>query len=93
VPYGHTPTLEGEWISGTRCLDPGAAFGGRPSALRYPECIAVRCSVAMTRHRRRSDGQAIPWLAQAHRFLSGLDDSGLDDAVQRARLGVAPDAG
>jgi protein phosphatase len=37
VPYDHTPTLEGEWINGTRCRDTGAAFGGKPSALRYPE--------------------------------------------------------
>lgn len=37
VLYGHTPMQEAEWINGTMCLDTGAVFGGRLSALRYPE--------------------------------------------------------
>jgi protein phosphatase len=37
VLYGHTPTLEAEWVNGTMCLDTGCAFGGKLSALRYPE--------------------------------------------------------
>jgi polynucleotide kinase-phosphatase len=37
VLYGHTPTVEPEWVNGTMCLDTGCAFGGRLTALRYPE--------------------------------------------------------
>jgi polynucleotide kinase-phosphatase len=37
VLYGHVPTLEAEWVNGTMCLDTGCVFGGKLSALRYPE--------------------------------------------------------
>ena len=37
VLYGHTPVLDLEWVNNTLCLDTGAVFGGRLSALRYPE--------------------------------------------------------
>ncbi len=37
VIYGHTPTLEPEWINNTMCLDTGCVFGGKLTALRYPE--------------------------------------------------------
>jgi protein phosphatase len=37
VVYGHTPVPEAEWINGTICLDTGCVFGGKLTALRYPE--------------------------------------------------------
>ncbi|MDT4917798.1 MAG: hypothetical protein QOH89_2498, partial [Pseudonocardiales bacterium] len=37
VLYGHTPVPVPEWINNTLCLDTGCVFGGRLSALRYPE--------------------------------------------------------
>jgi protein phosphatase len=37
VLYGHTPVPEPEWINNTMCLDTGCVFGGRLTALRYPE--------------------------------------------------------
>ena len=37
VLYGHTPTPEPEWVNHTLCLDTGCVFGGRLTALRYPE--------------------------------------------------------
>jgi len=37
VLYGHTPMPEPEWVNNTLCLDTGCVFGGRLTALRYPE--------------------------------------------------------
>jgi protein phosphatase len=37
VLYGHTPVPEPEWINNTMCLDTGCVFGGKLTALRYPE--------------------------------------------------------
>jgi protein phosphatase len=37
VLYGHTPLPEPEWVNNTLCLDTGCVFGGRLTALRYPE--------------------------------------------------------
>ena len=37
VVYGHTPVPEPEWVNGTICIDTGCVFGGKLTALRYPE--------------------------------------------------------
>jgi protein phosphatase len=37
VVYGHTPVPSISWINNTICLDTGAVFGGRMTALRWPE--------------------------------------------------------
>ncbi|MGW2098377.1 polynucleotide kinase-phosphatase [Streptomyces olivaceoviridis] len=37
VVYGHTPVPEATWINNTICLDTGAVFGGKLTALRWPE--------------------------------------------------------
>ena len=37
VVYGHTPVPEAVWVNKTICIDTGCVFGGRLSALRYPE--------------------------------------------------------
>jgi protein phosphatase len=37
VVYGHTPVSDAEWVNRTICLDTGCVFGGRLTALRYPE--------------------------------------------------------
>lgn len=46
VLYGHTPTPEVEWVNGTMCLDTGCVFGGKLSALRYPEKEVVQVPAA-----------------------------------------------
>ena len=37
VVYGHTPVPEAEWLNNTICIDTGCVFGGKLTALRYPE--------------------------------------------------------
>jgi protein phosphatase len=37
VVYGHTPAAEPEWLNRTVNIDTGCVFGGRLTALRYPE--------------------------------------------------------
>jgi diadenosine tetraphosphatase ApaH/serine/threonine PP2A family protein phosphatase len=37
VVYGHTPVPEAEWVNNTINVDTGCVFGGRLSALRWPE--------------------------------------------------------
>lgn len=37
VLYGHTPVPDPEWLNGTISIDTGCVFGGRLTALRYPE--------------------------------------------------------
>jgi protein phosphatase len=37
VVYGHTPVPEAEWVNNTVNIDTGSVFGGKLTALRYPE--------------------------------------------------------
>ncbi len=37
IVYGHTPVVEAEWVNNTICIDTGCVFGGKLTALRWPE--------------------------------------------------------
>ena len=37
IIYGHTPVAEPEWLNNTMCIDTGCVFGGKLTALRWPE--------------------------------------------------------
>ena len=37
VVYGHTPVMEPAWLNSTMNIDTGCVFGGKLTALRYPE--------------------------------------------------------
>ncbi len=41
VVYGHTPTPEATWLNNTINIDTGSVFGGRLTALRWPERALV----------------------------------------------------
>jgi len=46
VLYGHTPVPAAEWLNNTLCLDTGCVFGGRLTALNYPERSTVSVQAA-----------------------------------------------
>jgi len=48
VVYGHTPVPEAEWLNGTINIDTGCVFGGKLTALRYPEQELVSVPAADT---------------------------------------------
>ncbi|MFM2268299.1 MAG: hypothetical protein RL757_1740, partial [Bacteroidota bacterium] len=41
VVFGHTPVPEAEWLNNTIDIDTGCVFGGKLTALRYPESELV----------------------------------------------------
>jgi protein phosphatase len=48
VVYGHTPVPNPEWLNRTVNIDTGCVFGGKLTALRYPEREFVSISAART---------------------------------------------
>ncbi|NOJ93434.1 AAA family ATPase [Corallococcus coralloides] len=58
VVYGHTPVPESEWVNNTLCVDTGCVFGGKLTALRYPERELV--SVSAQREYWKSRSHAAP---------------------------------
>jgi protein phosphatase len=85
VVYGHTPVAEPQWLNRTINIDTGCVFGGRLTALRWPERDLV--SVAA---RQTYLGPPRPFLKPA---VSGLtaqqaDDDllDLDDVVGKRRV-------
>ncbi|MCS5710543.1 metallophosphoesterase [Candidatus Berkiella aquae] len=44
VVYGHAFTAELHWVNNTLCIDTGCAFGGKLTALRYPEKETISIS-------------------------------------------------
>jgi protein phosphatase len=48
VVYGHTPVAEPEWLNRTINIDTGCVFGGKLTALRYPEKEIVSVPARLT---------------------------------------------
>ena len=48
VVYGHVPVLEAQWLNNTIDIDTGCVFGGKLTALRYPERKLVSVNAAKT---------------------------------------------
>jgi protein phosphatase len=80
VVYGHTPVPEPEWLNNTLCIDTGCVFGGRLTALRYPERELVSVPAARTHFAPAkpflAPGTGAPALTaqQAHDDLLDLED-------------------
>jgi protein phosphatase len=74
VVYGHTPAPEAIWINGTICVDTGCVFGGKLTALRWPERELVSVAAAAMYY-EPSKPLAAPADARAG------DDLDLDDVL------------
>jgi diadenosine tetraphosphatase ApaH/serine/threonine PP2A family protein phosphatase len=48
VVYGHTPVDEARWVNHTMNIDTGCVFGGKLTALRYPEKELVQVPALRT---------------------------------------------
>lgn len=73
VVYGHTPVAEAEWLNRTIDIDTGCVFGGKLTALRYPEKELVDVPALYTYYE-----PAKPFLTehiQAPSFTDNRDDS------------------
>ena len=74
VVYGHTPVPEPEWINHTVNIDTGCVFGGKLTALRYPEREFVSVPAA-----REYAVSARPFLPASGAALSAQQE--LDDVL------------
>ncbi|NVB85792.1 MAG: polynucleotide kinase-phosphatase [Kofleriaceae bacterium] len=73
VVYGHTPVPEAEWVNRTICIDTGCVFGGKLTALRYPEKQLVSVPARKVHYEPLRPLQpAIP--ARVHRDLLDIED-------------------
>src|SRR5215210_985969 len=76
VVYGHTPVPEAEWINRTINIDTGCAFGGKLTALRYPEKELVSVPAERTYYR-----PAKPFLAPDGAAPSVEEERPYDDLL------------
>jgi polynucleotide kinase-phosphatase len=78
VVYGHTPVAEPEWLNGTINIDTGCVFGGKLTALRYPEKEIVSVDARRTYYQSARPFLTQPRPAmsaqQAHDDLLDLED-------------------
>ena len=79
VVYGHTPVPEPEWVNRTINIDTGCVFGGRLTALRYPEKELVSVSA-----RRVYAQPARPFLVDADASGALSTQHALDDVLDLA---------
>jgi protein phosphatase len=89
VVYGHTPVPEPEWLNNTINIDTGCVFGGRLTAVRYPErelvsVPAARAYATPVRPFLREELVAPPLSAQ-QRVDEVLD---IDDVIGKRIIGT-----
>ena len=76
VVYGHTPVAEPEWLNGTINIDTGCVFGGKLTALRYPERQFLSVPALRTYY-----AAAKPFLAEAKVAPALTAQQELDDLL------------
>ena len=74
VVYGHTPVSEPEWLNRTINIDTGCVFGGKLTALRYPERELVSVPALRTYYESAKPFLKEEELAPALTVQQQLDD-------------------
>ena len=81
VVYGHTPIAEPQWLNRTVNIDTGCVFGGKLTALRYPEKEFISVSAHKTYYEPAKplvSAQPTTALSQQHEQDDVLD---IDDVI------------
>jgi protein phosphatase len=80
VVYGHTPVPEAQWFNRTIDIDTGCVFGGKLSALRYPEeeLVSVDAKQVYAEPARPLNWKADVVLSHQHEHDDVLD---IDDVI------------
>ncbi|MGB6474240.1 MAG: polynucleotide kinase-phosphatase [Candidatus Sulfotelmatobacter sp.] len=81
VVYGHTPIAEPQWLNKTVNIDTGCVFGGKLTALRYPEKEFVSVAAHRTYYepvKPLPSAQTTTALSQQHQQDDVLD---IDDVI------------
>jgi len=78
VVYGHTPVPEAQWLNRTIDIDTGCVFGGKLTALRYPEeeLVSVEAKKMYCEPAKPLDHQNTSQLSQQQEYddLLNIDD-------------------
>ena len=75
VVYGHTPVVEPGWVNGTINIDTGCVFGGRLTALRYPEKELVSVPASRVYYEPARPLAAPPGCSHRYRRGAGREPS------------------
>lgn len=75
VVYGHTPVAEPQWLNRTVNIDTGCVFGGKLTALRYPEkeLLSVPSHRTYYASSKPLTAQPVSELSQQHEYDDVLD--------------------
>ena len=91
VVYGHTPVVEPEWIGRTLNIDTGCVYGGRLTALRYPELTITTVAARRAYYRPR---RSLPGGVGLRAQTAALPVEGVvSDEPARPEVGPQPSPG
>ncbi|MBN8813886.1 MAG: polynucleotide kinase-phosphatase [Sphingomonas sp.] len=89
VVHGHTPVVEANWVNGTLCIDTGCVFGGKLTALRYPEMDLVEVPALKTYYEPiRPLGEPSPSTSEAQPHQLDLADVLGKQAIDTRLYGI-----
>ncbi|RKU21346.1 polynucleotide kinase-phosphatase [Candidatus Poribacteria bacterium] len=84
VVYGHTPVVEPQWVNRTINIDTGCVFGGKLTALRYPEKELVSIPAHRTYYEPTKPLQVLD-------PAEGLEKNSLEALQRRVSMSIADD--
>src|SRR4030095_16423999 len=78
IVYGHTPVPEADWLNRTINIDTGCVFGGKLSAMRWPEreIISVRAKRTYAQPARPFLPDTVPHFGQRAAGVDYIDRPG-----------------